>query len=194
MSLPSAVGFVNRILAVSVRDGDVVIDATVGNGNDAVFLARLVGPEGRLFGFDVQERAVRKTRTALRKAGLSPWCRISRRGHEEMLESIPKRFHGRASAVTFNLGYLPGADGRRTTTRPASTLAGLGAAAWLVRPGGVITVVAYQGHTGGRRETDVVRAWMEGLASREYYGVSYEALNRVDDPPVAFAVVKTATG
>ena len=41
----------------AVRPGETVIDATVGNGHDTVFLANCVGEGGRGIGFDIQERA-----------------------------------------------------------------------------------------------------------------------------------------
>ena len=34
-----------------VREGDVCIDATVGNGNDTELLCSLVGAEGKVYGF-----------------------------------------------------------------------------------------------------------------------------------------------
>ena len=37
-----------------VRPGDFVVDATSGNGADTVWLARAVGPTGRVLAFDVQ--------------------------------------------------------------------------------------------------------------------------------------------
>ena len=40
-----------------VRAGDTVIDATLGNGHDTLELARLVGPNGLVHGFDIQEKA-----------------------------------------------------------------------------------------------------------------------------------------
>lgn len=38
--------------------GDTVIDATAGNGHDTVFLAQLVGRQGRVWAFDVQSSAL----------------------------------------------------------------------------------------------------------------------------------------
>lgn len=51
--------------------------------------------------------------------------------------------------VAFNLGYLPGGD-KRIITSSASTLLALEAAKDLLLPGGLISVVAYVGHPGGR--------------------------------------------
>ena len=43
------------------------MDATVGNGHDTVFLARLVGETGKVIGFDIQEQAIKNTTERLEK-------------------------------------------------------------------------------------------------------------------------------
>lgn len=48
-----------------VRPGGCVVDATLGNGHDALVLARLVGPGGHLYGFDVQARPLRRVAPVL---------------------------------------------------------------------------------------------------------------------------------
>ena len=48
-----------------VLPGGCVVDATLGNGHDALVLARLVGPAGHLYGFDVQVRPLRSAACAL---------------------------------------------------------------------------------------------------------------------------------
>ena len=55
----------------SVREGDTVIDATMGNGGDTEMLCRLVGEQGHVYAFDVQRQAVEHTAERLRAAGLS---------------------------------------------------------------------------------------------------------------------------
>ena len=37
-----------------VQPGDTVVDATCGNGGDTLWLARAVGPSGRVLAFDIQ--------------------------------------------------------------------------------------------------------------------------------------------
>jgi tRNA A58 N-methylase Trm61 len=44
-----------------VRPGDLAVDATAGNGQDAAALARLIGPAGTLHAFDIQEQAIQRT-------------------------------------------------------------------------------------------------------------------------------------
>ena len=41
-----------------VKEGDTVVDATCGNGNDSKWLAEKIGPKGHLVAFDIQVRAL----------------------------------------------------------------------------------------------------------------------------------------
>lgn len=132
--------------------GDVAIDATVGNGRDTRFLSELVGAAGKVFAFDVQAEALARTAALL---GDVNNVTLLQRDHAEMRDAIPAEHHGRVAAVMFNLGYLPGGD-RTITTRTATTLAAISAALELLKPDGVLTVVAYTGHAGGAEETDAV--------------------------------------
>ena len=69
----------------------------------------------------------------------------------------------------FNLGYLPGGE-KEIITRPATTLPALAQSLEILTPGGVLTVVCYRGHPGGREEYEAVLAWLESLP--EEYGVA----------------------
>lgn len=51
--------------------------------------------------------------------------------------------------VAFNLGYLPGGD-KTIITNSETTLLGLEAAERIVASGGLISIVVYVGHPGGR--------------------------------------------
>ncbi|VHB66344.1 SAM-dependent methyltransferase [Streptococcus pyogenes] len=55
-------------LAEVVDKSSVVVDATMGNGNDTAFLAQLAK---KVYAFDVQEQAIRKTSERLAQLGLS---------------------------------------------------------------------------------------------------------------------------
>ena len=43
------------------------IDATLGNGFDALFLSKLINDNGKVFGFDVQEMAIESSKNCLLK-------------------------------------------------------------------------------------------------------------------------------
>ena len=46
----SAVDWTHEFLKRYVKEGDVCIDATMGNGGDTLFLAGLVGENGKVYG------------------------------------------------------------------------------------------------------------------------------------------------
>ena len=71
-----------------IRPGDRVIDATLGNGHDTCMLAELVGEQGRVYGFDIQEDAVARTREALREKDLLARCELHAVGHEHVADYV----------------------------------------------------------------------------------------------------------
>jgi predicted methyltransferase len=146
-----------------LRGGETAIDATAGNGHDTRFLADLVGPSGHVFAFDVQAEALARTASSI---GERTHVTLLARSHAEMRDAIPAEHRGRIGAVMFNLGYLPGGD-HSITTRTDSTLPAIRAALELLRPGGVLTVLAYPGHPGGAEEADAVAQELAAFDVRE---------------------------
>lgn len=57
--------------------------------------------------------------------------------------------HACVRLVAFNLGYLPGGD-KKIITRSETTVLALEAAKRILAPGGLISIVTYVGHPGGR--------------------------------------------
>lgn len=147
-----------------VEQGDTVIDATVGNGHDTLFLARLVGGPGKVFGFDIQQEALDSAWQRLEEAGETAQVSLYHAGHEVMALVIPSGYQSRVKAVMFNLGYLPGSD-KMKITRESTTLAALQSALAYLAPGGRISVLAYTGHPGGREEAEAIKAWAANLNS-----------------------------
>ncbi|MGM0595230.1 MAG: class I SAM-dependent methyltransferase, partial [Pseudomonadota bacterium] len=151
MSPSPLVQQVHQALAERLADGDCVVDATVGNGHDTLFLARCVGESGSVYGLDIQQTALASADRRLCAAGLAQRVSLYHAGHEAMALALPATLQGRLKAVVFNLGYLPGGDKSRTTGS-RTTLAALEQAREWLGSGGVISVLAYTGHPGGREE------------------------------------------
>ena len=145
-----------RAVSAVLRPGDWAVDATLGNGHDCLFLAERVGAVGRVFGFDVQDEALRASRCRLETAGLLERVTLVHAGHEQMRACLPEGAAGRVGAGMFNLGYLPGGD-KRTVTRPATTLAAVEQGFDLLRPGGLISLLIYVGHAGGPEELQALQ-------------------------------------
>ena len=140
--------------------GAIAIDATCGNGFDTLFLAEHVGSSGVVYGVDIQACAIESVRAKLMEQGHLPRCRLVTDSHSN-LDSIVDAGHvGRISVVMFNLGYLPFGD-KAIVTTSQTTLAGLEHALMLLRSGGLMSVLAYPGHSGGSEEASCVQAWIE---------------------------------
>lgn len=153
-------------LAEVIRPGDTVIDATVGNGHDTLFLARCVGPTGIVAGFDCQSLALRQTAGRLSESGL-PDAVLYQQDHATMASVLPADWRGQVSAIVFNLGYLPGGD-KQITTHADSTIVALRAALDLLKPGGLLSILAYPGHPAGAVETAAVEHFCRELSSTKF--------------------------
>ncbi len=190
-TLPRATDLAHALVGKCLQEGELAVDATVGNGHDAVFLARCVGERGRVIGCDLQEAALVEARRELEMQGVSGRVVLHRADHERLTELVPEG-HGVVGAVMFNLGYLPGGD-HGVVTQVGSTLAGLGGALELLRPGGILSVVCYPGHEGGGDESDAVRSWAEGLEAARFRSVVYSVLNAAKAAPFLVAIERRGT-
>lgn len=168
------------VMRQSVRPGDMVVDATVGNGHDTLFLAECVGPLGRVFGFDVQETALRETGRLL--ANLSQ-VELVLAGHEEMAETLGAAgiAKDRVAGIMFNLGYLPGAS-KTIMTHAETTLKALEQGLSYLQVQGVVTLVCYPGHSGGTEETASVLSFAERLSS-DFSVSRYHRVNTIQAAP-----------
>ncbi|MFM7113264.1 MAG: class I SAM-dependent methyltransferase [Planctomycetota bacterium] len=152
---PPLTGQARALMQAALLPGDRAIDATCGMGRDTVMLARAVGPLGKVLAIDVQEIAVKATAAALAAENLADRVVAIRASHGDLDQLVVADWKGRVGAVTFNLGYLPGGD-HGITTAWRETRRALMVAPGLLRPGGVLTVIAYTGHPGGAEEKEGV--------------------------------------
>lgn len=157
--VPSLLVQAHEAVARVVAPGDLAVDATIGNGNDTLHLARRVGPSGRVLGLDLDVHAIERTRRVLREAGLSDRVELILGDHADLAQYLGAQPPGRRlRAVMFNLGYRPGGD-RAVRTRPESTVTALRAAYDALDPPAILSVVTYVGHPGAAAEDRAVRAW-----------------------------------
>ncbi len=148
-----------------IEPGQWTVDATAGNGHDSLWLAQKTGPSGRVFAFDIQRQAIDATEKRLQRAGCLDQVTLIQDSHARMLERIPT---GRpVSAVVFNLGYLPGSD-KSFITRTESTLSALNQSLEMLSNSGILSVVLYPGHQGGRDESEAVVNWARSLDSDRF--------------------------
>lgn len=145
-------------LLPALTDGTVAVDGTCGNGGDTLFLARTLGHSGSVISFDRQGRAISRTQERLSSENLH--ARLIHGTHSEMETLLEKAGIHSVDAAIFNLGYLPGGD-HAIVTDSVSTCSALEAILRRASTRFHLAVVAYQGHPGGREETEAVKTLLE---------------------------------
>ncbi|OMF38707.1 16S rRNA (cytosine(1402)-N(4))-methyltransferase [Paenibacillus sp. FSL H8-0548] len=184
MGFLSMLSMAHKWVSERTSPGDIVIDATAGGGVDTLALAKLVGPSGIVYAFDIQQEALDRTQerlSSLAKEHL-PKLQLLLENHSEMAKAVDPAVLGHVSAIMFNLGYLPGSSDLTIITEPVTTLAALNAALSLLRPGGIITAVLYPGHPGGAEEAASVESWAAQLPQGAAQTVIYRQTQRIAAP------------
>lgn len=137
------------------------IDATAGNGNDTVFLAR-AATGGRVFAMDIQACAIAATQLRLQQENLLDRVTLVRGDHARIRDAFACSMRANIDLICFNLGYLPSGDHAITTGR-ASTVVALHESLLLLKPDGALSVIAYRGHAGAQQEADAVERFFTTL-------------------------------
>lgn len=157
--------------------GETVIDATCGNGNDTVALAKLGA--GKIYAFDIQETALANTKAALIRENLySDQIHLIKDGHEHMANYITEK----AQVIFFNLGYLPSAS-KAVTTKKETTMRAVAAALGLLKQDGLLCICMYSGHPGGSEEKEALLSFSKELDSGIYHVAYINMLNQRSHPP-----------
>jgi len=167
-------------LAQIITQEDIVVDATMGNGHDTLFLAKIAK---QVYSFDIQKQALEKTSQRLQEAGLTN-VELLLQGHETV-----DQFVREAKAGIFNLGYLPSAD-KSIITQPQTTIEALEKLCHLLVKGGRIAIMIYYGHEGGDIEKDAVMDFVSQLPQQEYTATIYRTLNQINNPPFLVMIEK----
>ncbi len=151
--LQTALHFSHTLLQEILQPGDHVVDATMGNGHDTVFLAEHIGKTGHVYSFDIQQQAIDATRERLEQRQLEERVSLFLQGHETLGEVIAEQQNLKAGI--FNLGYLPKSD-KAIITMPETTRTAMEEILKRLVPRGRLILVVYYGHEGGEKELDMV--------------------------------------
>lgn len=169
----------NKVLLEDVIElGDIVIDATMGNGYDTKYLAEKVGENGLVYSFDVQEEAIKSTRKKLEKSQLIDRVKLILDGHENMDSYITEG----VSCVLFNLGYLPRAK-HQIITKPDTTIKAIEKSLEVLKAHGVVSIAIYTGHEGGMDEFNAVFEYVKNLDQTKFNVLNCNFVNQINNPP-----------
>ena len=168
------------LLSKLVSKDDIIIDATMGNGHDTVYLATLAK---HVYAFDIQELALSETQKKITEMNLDNVTLL--------LDSHQNIFHyvNTFKGVIFNLGYLPNGD-KQMTTKSETTLETLSMLIPHMRKNDFIMLVIYHGHPEGLIESKAIEHYMKTLDQNIYKIFRVDMPYQGNQPPYINLITK----
>ncbi|ERJ13395.1 tRNA (mnm(5)s(2)U34)-methyltransferase [Haloplasma contractile] len=188
MHLERVLQYAKTLIKACTGKGDIAIDATIGNGHDSLFLSKLVGESGHVYGYDIQKQAIEKTRNLLDQHKIEQ-VTLFHKGHEYILDTVPSSLYGNVSSAIFNLGYLPGSD-KTVTTKGSTTIKAINQLLQILKVGGIIVLVVYHGHPEGQVEKDELLDYVSTLNQKYAHVLRYQFVNQKNHAPFIIAIEK----
>mgnify|MGYP002583843892 CR=1 FL=1 len=149
----SILNMVKKICSENITKNDYVVDMTVGNGNDTLFLSNI---SKKVFGFDIQDVAIENTKKLLRENNVYNY-ELFNISHEK-INDVLKEYEKNIKLILFNLGYLPCGD-KSITTNHKTTLNAVKNSFSMLSSNGLILIVFYP-HPEGKTEAQVVLEYL----------------------------------
>lgn len=177
----------HSIIRSQAVPGGLYIDATMGNGNDTLFLCRLAGETGHVWAFDIQQTALNNTEKLLAAHGCSASATLIKDGHQHMARYFSPES---ADVICFNFGYLPGGN-HSLATRPDTSLEAVHQGLDILKPGGIMSLCIYSGGDTGSKEKESLLAYLRTLPARLYTVILNEYYNRGNCPPLPVFIFKS---
>ncbi len=167
--------FSKQLLEEHISKDGVVVDATVGNGNDTLFLCERFK---YVYGFDIQSQAIQTTHKVLDEF----------QNYELILDSHANvdKYVSECNGAIFNLGYLPNHD-HSITTNATSTIEAVEKLMTIVKQG-IIVIVVYRGHDDAK-EAVALEKFLSNV-DKKYDVLKYEFINRSTSPYILAIKVK----
>ena len=160
-----------------LREGDIAVDFTMGNGHDTEFLSKTVGESGHVYAFDIQEQALASTADNLKNAGCPNNYSLILDSHH----NVKKYVDVPIKAGMFNLGYLPGGNKKITTMRE-TTMPAIESAISLLDRDGILLIAVYPGHAEGDAEGKMIAEYLSTLIRFKYCATRINILNSPTSP------------
>lgn len=160
-----------------LKEGDIAIDFTMGNGHDTEFLSKTVKEKGHVYAFDIQKQALESTRRHLEETHCPNNYTLILDSHHKVKEYVKEKF----KAGMFNLGWLPGGDKSITTLRE-TTLPAIEAALDLMDKDAIMNIAIYPGHQEGDLEGKMVVDYLSSLSRFRFACTRVNILNSPNSP------------
>ncbi|MDD2490484.1 MAG: class I SAM-dependent methyltransferase [Bacilli bacterium] len=163
-----------QIIVNNINNNDIVIDATIGNGNDTMFLTNLV-TNGHVYGFDIQKEAIIRTKKLLNNNKIKNYT-LYQESHANMLDKLPQ-LKNKVKIITFNLGYLPNWH-KEITTKVEATIKAIKISLELLKKDGICLIVVYPGHEEGQKESKEIKKCLAKMGNNYIINYYYNTDNK----------------
>lgn len=167
--------FSKQLLLDNLNEDAIVVDATVGNGNDTLFLCDNFK---FVYGFDIQNDALNSAKHLLEE----------KNNYELILSSheFIDNYVNECNGAIFNLGYLPNFD-HSITTQGNTTIIAIKKLLEIIKKG-IIVIVLYTGHDDGN-EAKQVEQFLSTI-DKKYDVLKYQFINRSNAPYILAVNIK----
>lgn len=159
----------HRILLEALKADAIVVDLTMGNGNDTLFACQHFK---HVYAFDVQIEALQKTQE---KCKAYTNLTLHHASHADLSQYIFEP----VNAYIFNGGYLPH-SASTLTTHSDSSLSAFSQAISLLKQEGLLVLSFYRKHPGGQAEYEVCS---DGLNQNK--NIHLERMFHYDNDPLS---------
>lgn len=161
----------------------LAVDCTMGNGHDTLFLSQLLEGRGQVYSMDIQQYALESTAKLLENNGRKNVTLVLD-GHENVNAYVKE-----IDIAMFNLGYLPKGD-HGLITKPETTVQAIDQVVKMLKSKGIVSIISYYGHEGGRAEKDSVELLTRSLNQKKFDVIRIEQGNRGNNPPIVTFIRK----
>lgn len=166
----------HNIIKEYVKNKNVAIDATLGNGYDCDFLSLCFK---KVYAFEIQKEACEKY--------------IDKNNNviiiNESHHKIDKFINEKVDCVCYNLGYLPGGN-KEITTLAETSLKSIQLSLNLLSKNGIISIAIYRGHNEGMEEKNCIIKYLKTLPKNSFGVMIHECINRSEKSPLLIIVEK----
>lgn len=176
----------SRFISEHIRQGDLCVDATMGNGHDTELLCRLVGESGHVHAFDIQEQAILSTKKRLENSSLLSRCTLHHASHTCMGQYLKP---DSVRCIVFNFGYLPSGD-HSISTQPDTSIQAIQVGLSLLQKQGLMSLCIYSGGDTGFAERDALLFFLKNLDPKRFLVIVSQYYNRPNHPPIPVLLFK----
>lgn len=175
--------FIDYILNRLLKDKEILVDMTAGNGHDSLRLLKIAPNYKKLYIYDIQKEAIENTKKLL-DSYVYKNCVFLNKSHSD-LSDIKEN----VDFAIYNLGYLPGAN-KEIVTKTSSTMLSLSNLLPRLSNNAVVVITTYPGHSEGKLEDESIFNYLKVLDQREFNVLKLEFINQKNNPCKTYILEK----